>query len=430
MERINHLAYCRADQRFYENSDTARTGAPFPATERPAPDGWRRSETSSWLYVHPEHVQLPAQGWKIHVSATAADAAEVIDTVWEYCVPRSLSFKFLPHPQVHQAMNSKYAPRGGSGKLLTLYPADDASLERTLDELGSLLRGRQGPYILSDLRWREGPLYLRYGGFARRECLSESGERTLAIARPDGVLVPDERAPVFQVPDWAPVPGFIAEQIEAAPRPRTTTRSRTRWRRRCTTPTAAASTWPRTTTPAARSCCAKPGRWRAWTVPATTPSPGCTGRPTPCAGWPTWTPYRTYWAPSPPGNTTSWYRSSSRGRPSSGTCPPPTRRSNRVRGRANAKRTPTPSWTSSASSNGSWKRSTPPAPSSATSAPTTSWCVRTAGSPWSTSRSRTGPAPTTPIPASARPATSPSTPRASTATATPSTACVSASSCR
>ncbi|MFE7465269.1 class III lanthionine synthetase LanKC [Streptomyces sp. NPDC057499] len=215
MERINHLAYCRADEPFYESNDTARTGSPFPATERPAPPGWRRTESSVWLYVHPEHVRLPAQGWKIHVSATASDAAEVIDTVWDYCVSRSLSFKFLPHPQVHRAMNAKYAPRGSSGKLITLYPVDEADLKRTLDDLDPLLAGRPGPYILSDLRWREGPLYLRYGGFARRECLTENGDRSPAVSRPDGVLVPDERTPVFQVPDWAPVPGFVAAQIDA-----------------------------------------------------------------------------------------------------------------------------------------------------------------------------------------------------------------------
>ncbi|MEU6816089.1 class III lanthionine synthetase LanKC [Streptomyces sp. NPDC046860] len=215
MERANHLAYCRAGVRFYDHPAASRAGTPFPATGRPAPAGWQRVENSSWVYLSPEGLRLPGQGWKIHVSATADDAAEVIDTVWEYCLSRSLTFKFLPNSRVHQSTNSKYAPRGSSGKLITLYPVDDAELKDVLEELGPLLTHHTGPYILSDLRWRQGPLYLRYGGFARRECLSANGDRTAAVARPDGVLVPDERAPVFKIPEWAPVPGFIAEQIAA-----------------------------------------------------------------------------------------------------------------------------------------------------------------------------------------------------------------------
>ncbi|WP_225827599.1 class III lanthionine synthetase LanKC [Streptomyces naphthomycinicus] len=215
MERANHLAYCRAGVQFYDHPRNSRAGTPFPAAERPAPAGWHRVEAANWVYLSPEDARLPDQGWKIHVSATAADAAEIIDTVWDYCLSRSLTFKFLPNSRAHQATNGKYAPRGSSGKLITLYPADDADLKGVLDELGPLLSAYRGPYILSDLRWRQGPLHLRYGGFARRECLSESGERTAAVARPDGVLVPDERTPVFRIPDWAPVPGFIAEQIAA-----------------------------------------------------------------------------------------------------------------------------------------------------------------------------------------------------------------------
>ncbi|MFI1564895.1 class III lanthionine synthetase LanKC [Streptomyces sp. NPDC020490] len=215
MEKANHLAYCRAGVPFYDHPRSSRAGTPFPAAERPAPAGWRRVENANWVYLSPEDARLPDQGWKIHVSATAADAAEIIDTVWDYCLSRSLTFKFLPHSRAHQSTNGKYAPRGSSGKLITLYPVDDAALKGVLDELDPVLGAYRGPYILSDLRWRQGPLHLRYGGFARRECLSASGERTAAVARPDGVLVPDERTPVFRIPDWAPVPGFIAEQIAA-----------------------------------------------------------------------------------------------------------------------------------------------------------------------------------------------------------------------
>ncbi|MEV0990696.1 class III lanthionine synthetase LanKC [Streptomyces sp. NPDC049949] len=215
VEKANHLAYCRADVQFYDHPPASRAGSPFPATGRPAPAGWRRVQAGNWVYLSPCDARLPEQGWKVHVSVTACDAAEVIDKVWDYCVSRSVTFKFLPDSRVHQSTNSKYAPRGGSGKLITVYPVDAAALRTVLDDLDAVLGTYRGPYILSDLRWRQGPLYVRYGGFARRECLSETGERTPAVVRPDGVLVPDERTPAFRVPAWAPVPDFIAEQMNA-----------------------------------------------------------------------------------------------------------------------------------------------------------------------------------------------------------------------
>ncbi|MFH7595577.1 class III lanthionine synthetase LanKC [Streptomyces racemochromogenes] len=215
MEKANHLAYCRAGVPFYDHPPASRAGAPFPATERPAPTGWRRAQAANWVYLSPEDAHLPDQGWKIHVSATPTDAAEVVDKVWDYCLSRSVAFKFLPSPRVHQSTNGKYAPRGSSGKLVTIYPVDADALRTVLDELDPVLGAHRGPHILSDLRWRQGPLYLRYGGFTRRECLAENGERTPAVARPDGTLVPDERTPVFTVPAWAPVPDFVAAQIEA-----------------------------------------------------------------------------------------------------------------------------------------------------------------------------------------------------------------------
>ncbi len=52
-------------------------------------------------------------------------------------------------------------------QFVTVYPADEEQLHTVLRELGSLLEGFEGPYILTDLRWHDGPLYVRYGAFAR-----------------------------------------------------------------------------------------------------------------------------------------------------------------------------------------------------------------------------------------------------------------------
>src|SRR5919197_141598 len=131
-----------------------------------------------------------------------------------------IAFKFLRSRDIVLLLNSKYADRASSGKFCTIYPIGDGALERTVVDLGAALDGRCGPYILSDVRWRNGPVYLRYGAFTGRYCLDETGDRVLAVVHPDGRLVPDVRKPGGYRPAWAPVPEFLAEQIAATKRER------------------------------------------------------------------------------------------------------------------------------------------------------------------------------------------------------------------
>jgi hypothetical protein len=77
--------------------------------------------------------------------------------------PPGIAFKFLRNEPVMVMFNSKSAHRGSSGKLVTIYPADEAQLELVLKELDGILDGVEGPYILSDLRYADGPLFVRYG---------------------------------------------------------------------------------------------------------------------------------------------------------------------------------------------------------------------------------------------------------------------------
>lgn len=192
----------------------ADTASRFPLADQTPPDGWRVAEHGGWIMWHPPHAQLPQQGWKVHVSVGLDDAADVLDLVRDHCVNHRVAFKFQRSRRLALVNNEKYAHRAGSGKLAALYPADDTALRRILDDLGARLAGYRGPYILSDLRWHDGPLYLRYGGFAELWCV-DGDQPVPAVARPDGTLVPDRREPVFTVPDWAPVPDFVAEHIAA-----------------------------------------------------------------------------------------------------------------------------------------------------------------------------------------------------------------------
>ncbi|GAA0910225.1 serine/threonine protein kinase [Virgisporangium aurantiacum] len=184
------------------------TGSSFRQTLGGMPQGWKGGSIDTWLYLAPADAILPPQGWKIHVSTCLSDAQDVLAVVYDYCVEQRIAFKFLPTKGLLIARNLKYAERSGSGKFITIYPPNEVALERVLNDLNGLLAGRRGPYILSDLRWDQGPLYVRYGGFARRYC-RDSDVPVPAIEDPSGTLVPDRRTPVFSTPEWVAVPGFL-----------------------------------------------------------------------------------------------------------------------------------------------------------------------------------------------------------------------------
>ncbi|NUR87048.1 MAG: lantipeptide synthetase, partial [Nonomuraea sp.] len=206
-------AYCLADPVFYDTLE--RQDADFPAELVEPPAGWAHERSDTWFYYAPlDGEPLPAQGWKIHVSARLEDAERAIAAVRGYCADRGLAFKFLRGPSALVMVNSKAASRASSGKLITIYPRDEAQLELALKELDELLRGVRGPYILSDLRYGSGPLYVRYGGFAERHCLA-AGERVLAVADGEGTLVPDRREATFSVPPWTGLPPFLESQLAA-----------------------------------------------------------------------------------------------------------------------------------------------------------------------------------------------------------------------
>lgn len=209
-----YAAFCDADRWFYD-APYRRAGESYPAALAPVPPGWRSHRSGDWLALRPADTELPAQGWKIHVSATLDNAESLLTKVYEYCTARDIAFKFIPSRYLLHLRNAKYAERAGSGKFITVYPADEAQCHRIAQDLDAALAGAAGPYILSDLRWGAGPVHLRYGSFTLRHCYDEHGQLVPAIETPDGILVPDPRGPVFQPPEWLELPGFLKPHLDA-----------------------------------------------------------------------------------------------------------------------------------------------------------------------------------------------------------------------
>lgn len=227
-----YAVFCDADRQFYDSphhlspagettgaaesagTSSAGTGEWYEAARRPVPDGWQRHHSGDWLAFRPVEHELPAQGWKIHVSACLDNAESILDRTSAYCVERRIAFKFVPSRYLLHTRNAKYADRGASGKFITIYPADDEQFGRIAGELDAILAGEPGPYILSDLRWNSGPVHVRYGSFTRRDCYADGMLRP-AIENAEGKLVPDPRGPVFRTPDWITPPDVLRPHLEA-----------------------------------------------------------------------------------------------------------------------------------------------------------------------------------------------------------------------
>jgi serine/threonine protein kinase len=211
MDVSAYLYFCRADSLFHD-VPPLDTGL-FEQATAAAPRGWHRGENREWITVLPPR-PLPQQGWKLHVSTTPDEAADTLDTCWEILVGLGVGFKFLKSRECVSARSSKYAERSGSGKFVTIYPIDEDELEVVIDVLGAALEGRTGPYVLSDVRWRNGPLYLRYGAFRDRSVRTDQGDLAHAIEDPEGRLVPDVRGPGFRPPAWVELPAVVEQALE------------------------------------------------------------------------------------------------------------------------------------------------------------------------------------------------------------------------
>lgn len=210
-------AYTIADSTWYEPLDRCEdSSSRFSLSVREMPEGWRRKHQGVWEFLTPDGApDMPEQGWKIHVSATPDSAEETVEAAWRVCRRLVLPWKFLRSRRIVTAMNTKYAGRATSGKTVTVYPRTEDGLRAALTELDGALHGRPGPYVLSDHRWNEGPVSVRYGAFKLMWCELPDGTRVPALRDPQGRLTPDHRRPVFTVPEWAGTPDFLAQQISA-----------------------------------------------------------------------------------------------------------------------------------------------------------------------------------------------------------------------
>ncbi|MFF3838089.1 class IV lanthionine synthetase LanL [Streptomyces sp. NPDC001930] len=168
---------------------------------------WTADSDEMWCRVTPGSGIRREQGWKLHLSATAASAPTVLAKALEVLLREESAFKFARSLDQVSALNSRATPRGSSGKFITVYPRSDAEAARLAHELHGATAGLAGPRILSDQPYAVHSLvHYRYGSFVGRRRLSDDGLLVWFIEDPDGNPVEDRRTGQYSPPPWAVCP--------------------------------------------------------------------------------------------------------------------------------------------------------------------------------------------------------------------------------
>ncbi|MEV7373994.1 class III lanthionine synthetase LanKC [Streptomyces sp. NPDC090301] len=189
-----------ADREYYlPLPSVADPGPRFAPGE--VPQGLYGVAQGIWTVWGSPRAALAEQGWKIHVSARLDRAQHVLDTVAGICFSEGVPFKHLSARLFFLFLHHKHASRAQAGKFCALYPPDTATARRLMERLRDALDGEEGPYVLTDRRFRDSQtVHYRYGSFGARSRLRPDGTREGLVLDGSGREVVDLRLPAFHLP--------------------------------------------------------------------------------------------------------------------------------------------------------------------------------------------------------------------------------------
>ncbi|WP_158997780.1 lanthionine synthetase LanC family protein [Streptomyces aureus] len=175
------------------------------------PAGWRtrlrRDSTITWQVCEFADA-LPSQGWKLHITTSAAGAVGLFEKVLPELVEAKTTFKLPADVGAIIQINAGVAGKSQVGKIVTAYPASDKLLATLIDRIDAIWRPSHAPSVTSDLPVASGgALSIRYGAFVAKEVVTDSfGVTHSALQAPDGRLQADVRDSHGRQPDWAVPP--------------------------------------------------------------------------------------------------------------------------------------------------------------------------------------------------------------------------------
>jgi len=176
--------YERALERF-----AAGLGSEWTVFERP-------TRRLAWRVFLAPGAPLPRRGWKIHVSAAAAEGAALVRSTLAFLARERATFKLPAAADDIVALNSGELGEGQAGKVLTVYPRDDAELRRLARGLQQRWPRSRGPEVRTDLLLRPGSaVSIRYGSFEASDALVDArGRHRDALRGPAATLLLDRVA--------------------------------------------------------------------------------------------------------------------------------------------------------------------------------------------------------------------------------------------
>ncbi|WP_457028388.1 class IV lanthionine synthetase LanL [Kitasatospora sp. P5_F3] len=167
------------------------------------PSGW---SDDVWSYLNDPRMPAMAHGWKLHVSARPGDLEAVTGLVLPVLQRHVCHAKFAKDPETLRAINSGVPSAGAVGKAITVYPLA-GTIVGIAEELVAVLRGREGPQIVSDRRVDpDAPVYYRYGPFTGSYRTGRSGRLESVMTGPDGRVFDGLATGSYRCPPWAEDP--------------------------------------------------------------------------------------------------------------------------------------------------------------------------------------------------------------------------------
>ena len=162
------------------------------------------AKRSIWRCSRERNADDPLQGWKLHVSGTILSACPIFRSIAPYLKRCDILFKAPKSlAELHKLNSGIYYGFCQIGKFVTVYPQSVEAAAAIGSKLHALTAKFPAPMVPYDNTLRKrSRVYYRYGSFSLHLKTTFRKKRVLAIARPDGKLVPDLRQPRTAVPPW------------------------------------------------------------------------------------------------------------------------------------------------------------------------------------------------------------------------------------
>ncbi|MDK8192992.1 lanthionine synthetase LanC family protein [Paenibacillus sp. UMB7766-LJ446] len=172
------------------------------------PDDIQWSNDGHWICFRPQHLELPLQGWKIHLSVVPAKGAELLERIGPILMSKRVQWKVVSNGQKLIEASNGSIPLPQTGKCVTIYAANEKQFLDLLEDMYACTMGFEGPAIPTDQSYRgSGCVFYRYGAFTERFYYDRySGAKVYAIQNTDGNLEEDRRTPGRYKPEWVNEP--------------------------------------------------------------------------------------------------------------------------------------------------------------------------------------------------------------------------------